>query len=38
MTEYPVEKFPALVDEFRQSINRACRENVSNTPDFVLAE
>lgn len=27
-----------LAGEIGQALNRACRENESNTPDFVLAE
>lgn len=27
-----------LEREIQQAINRACRENASNTPDFILAE
>lgn len=28
----------ALADEIRAAVNRCSRENVSNTPDFILAE
>lgn len=29
---------PSLADDIRAAINRRSRENVSNTPDFILAE
>ncbi len=32
------EKQERLADDIRSAINRVSRENVSNTPDFILAE